>query len=167
MMNLESAVREIERCVLHPEKGLPDEVFRLITKLTPMINVDLLIKDDAGNVLLTWRADSLCKPGWHIPGGIIRVLEPVAHRIHAVAESELRTDVVFDPDPLKVTEFLLPDQEYRNHFISLLYRCRLTVPVPDFLHCKDLQNPKNGEYAWFSAPPGNLLQVHEKYRSFF
>ena len=48
MLTLEEAVREIERAAVHPETGLPDEVFRLVTKLTPMINVDLLIKNEAG-----------------------------------------------------------------------------------------------------------------------
>ena len=167
MLTLEEAVREIERAAVHPETGLPDEVFRLVTKLTPMINVDLLIKNETGETLLTWREDTLCSPGWHIPGGIIRFQEPIEHRIHAVALSELRTDVISEPEPLKVTEFILPNQAYRNHFISLLYCCRLAGAVPDELHCKDLPHPKQGEYAWFAAPPENLLKVHWKYRSFF
>lgn len=167
MLTIEDAVREIERAAAHPETGLPDEVFRLVTKLTPMINVDLLIKNEAGETLLTWREDTLCSPGWHIPGGIIRFQEPIEHRIHAVAQSELRTDVIFEAEPLKVTEFILPNQAYRNHFISLLYGCRLTGAVPDELHCKNLQNPGLGQYAWFAAPPENLLKVHWKYRSFF
>ena len=166
MLTLEEAVREIERAAVHPETGLPDEVFRLVTKLTPMINVDLLIKNESGETLLTWREDTLCSPGWHIPGGIIRFQEPIEHRIHAVAQSELHTDVIFEPTPLKVTEFILPNQAYRNHFISLLYRCRLKGTVPDELHCKDLRNPKQGEYTWFAASPANLLKVHLKYESF-
>ena len=166
MLTLEEAVREIERAAAHPETGLPPEVFRLVTKLTPMINVDLLIRNEAGETLLTWRAETLCEPGWHIPGGIIRFQEPIEHRIHAVAETELCSDVNFDPAPLKVTEFILPHQDHRNHFISLLYRCHLTKPLPESLCCKDLKNPKNGEYAWFSEPPGNLLRVHRKYCSF-
>ena len=167
MLTLEESVREIERAAAHPETGLPDEVFRLVTRLTPMINVDLLIKNEAEETLLTWREDALCSPGWHIPGGIIRFEEPIGHRIRAVAKSELQTDVIFEADPLKVTEFILPNQAYRNHFISLLYRCRLTGAVPDELHCKDLQNPGPGQYAWFAASPENLLKVHWKYRSFF
>ena len=167
MLTLEEAVREIERAAAHPETGLPDEVFRLVTKLTPMINVDLLIKNDAGEILLTWRVDPLCASGWHIPGGIIRFQEPIEHRIHAVAQSELHTDVIFEAEPLKVTEFILPNQAYRNHFISLLYRCRLSGTIPDALHCNDLQHPNNGEYDWFSSPPEKLLKVHWKYRSFF
>lgn len=166
MLTLEEAVREIERAAVHPERGLPDEVFRLVTKLTPMINVDLLIKSEEGETLLTWREDALCSPGWHIPGGIIRFQEPIEHRIHAVAQSELHSEVTFEPEPLKITEFILPEQAYRNHFISLLYRCRLVSPIPDVLHCKDLQNPEPGLYAWFNKIPETLLKAHRKYSCF-
>ena len=166
MLTLEDAVREIERAVLHPETGLSDEVFRLVTKLTPMINVDLLIKNDAGETLLTWRDDPLCEPGWHIPGGIIRFEETIEHRIHAAALSELGTEVSFEPEPLKVTEFILPHQDCRNHFISLLYRCRLTGVLPEYLRCRDLNRPAPGQGAWFSGRPDRLLKVHEKYVSF-
>lgn len=165
-VSVHDAVCELERAVLHPENGLPDEVFRLVTKLTPMINVDLLIKNDAGETLLTWRVDPLCEPGWHIPGGIIRFEETIEHRIHAAALSELGTDVRFEPGPLKVTEFILPHQDCRNHFISLLYRCRLTGVLPEKLLCPDLSRPEPGQGAWFSAVPDHLLKVHEKYVSF-
>lgn len=84
-----------------------------------------------------------------------------------MAQSELHTDVIFEQEPLKVTEFILPNQAFLNHFISLLDRCRLTGSVPDELHCKDLRNPKQGEYTWFAASPANLLKVHQKYESFF
>ena len=166
MLTLKDAVRKIEEAAVHPEIGLPDEIFRLVTKLTPMINVDLLIKNEAGETLLTWRADSLCRSGWHIPGGIIRFEEPIENRIRAVAASELQTSVSFDPEPLKVTEFILPNQAYRNHFISLLYRCRLREAVPEKLHCSDLRDPGPGQYAWFGEIPENMLEVHRKYASF-
>ena len=164
---LSKAAAAIEQAVIHPEKGLPQEIFRLVTKLTPMINVDLLIKNETGETLLTWREATLCEPGWHIPGGIIRFEEMIETRIRAVAKTELLTKVTFEPQPLKITEFILPHQDHRNHFISLLYRCRLANPLPESLHCKDLQHPKNGEYAWFTTPPANLLKVHRKYQGFF
>ena len=166
-ITLAEAVAAVERAAAHPETGLPQEVFRLVTKLTPMINVDLLIKNEVGETLLAWREETLCRPGWHIPGGIIRFEEPISCRIHAVARTELQSDVEFDPAPLAVTEFILPHQAYRNHFISLLYRCRLTGPVPGSLHCPDLRHPRNGACVWFAAPPEDLLEVHGKYKPFF
>ena len=60
-------------------QGLPDEVFRLVTSLTPMTNVDLLIQNDRRETLPTWRDDELYQ-GWHLPGGIVRYKERMADR---------------------------------------------------------------------------------------
>ena len=79
-MNLTSAIHKIEKQIHNPKQGLPEEIFLFATRITPMINVDLLIKDYNGNTLLTWRDDGYHKPGWHIPGGIIRLKEKLAKR---------------------------------------------------------------------------------------
>ena len=50
--------------------GLPEELFLYVSSITPLVNVDLLIKDDRGRALLTWRDDSYYGPDWHVPGGI-------------------------------------------------------------------------------------------------
>ena len=43
-MNLKKNILEIEKLVKNPKKGLPDDVFYFVGRLTPYINVDLLIK---------------------------------------------------------------------------------------------------------------------------
>ena len=111
-MTLTEAIAAIEQECQNPNAGLPFEVFKLVSKLTPMINVDLLIKDASGKTLLTWREDPLCKAGWHIPGGIIRFMENIDTRIHKVAIAELGADVSFEKKPLAVTEFIIPKQAY-------------------------------------------------------
>ena len=70
-MNAAETSSAFEALAPNPECGLSDEVFLSLTRLTPMINVDLLIRDGAGRVLLTWREDQFYPAGWHIPGGII------------------------------------------------------------------------------------------------
>jgi colanic acid biosynthesis protein WcaH len=46
-----------------------------IRKLTPLVNVDLLIKHAKGRTLLSWRNDGCSGTGWHIPAGIVRFRE--------------------------------------------------------------------------------------------
>ena len=72
-----------------PRRGRPDPVFELIRRLTPTVNVDLLRRNAAGEVLLSWREDPLHGAGWHVPGGIIRILERLDDRIATVARAEL------------------------------------------------------------------------------
>jgi len=164
-MILKDALEIVEQAAGDASSGLPEEVFRTLTRLTPMINVDLLIKDLRGRTLLTWRADSWFPAGWHIPGGIIRFEEPVAHRIAEVARLELKATVEFEPEILSVNEFILPELPFRNHFISLLYRCNLTSAPPTLLRY-ETGIPKARQYAWFEKPPENLLRVHSIYKKF-
>ena len=56
-------------------QDLPEELFRFISTISPLVNVDLLIKDDTNRTLLTWRDDEHYGAGWHVPGGIIRFKE--------------------------------------------------------------------------------------------
>ena len=51
------AVQILVDAVPDPNTGLPDEIFYYISRTTPFINVDLLIKDAQGRTLLAWRDD--------------------------------------------------------------------------------------------------------------
>ena len=147
----------------NPAEGLPEDVFLLVSRLTPMINVDLLIKDREGRTLLTWRDDGYCNPGWHIPGGIIRYKESISDRIKKTALNEIGTEVKFIKKPLEIKEFVHPLRKNRGHFISLLYRCFL-VGAMDRGRMFKSGRPKSGEWAWHDKCPVNLLSVHEVYR---
>ncbi|MDR2604028.1 MAG: hypothetical protein LBC55_01570, partial [Desulfovibrio sp.] len=59
------------------------------SSITPMLNVDLLVRDDAGRILLSWRDDALCGTGWHVPGGVVRFQETLAERVRKTALQEL------------------------------------------------------------------------------
>lgn len=147
-----------------PREGLPEPVFRLASQLVPMVNVDLLIQDEAGRTLLTWRADELYGPGWHVPGGIIRFKETSAERIAKVAQSELGCTVAFSADPVALHEVMTPERNLRGHFISLLYACRTkTPPAPD--RRADDSRPQNGQWRWHAGCPEQLIRVHEMYRT--
>ncbi|SVE18316.1 uncharacterized protein METZ01_LOCUS471170, partial [marine metagenome] len=84
-MNINKSIAQVERLIKDPSYGLPEEIFYLVSRITPLINVDLLIHNKNGETLLTWRGgDETSKPGWHIPGGIVRYKEKIADRIRAV-----------------------------------------------------------------------------------
>lgn len=146
-----------------PRHGLPEELFLFVSSLTPLVNVDLLIRDSAGRCLLTWRHDDFYGPGWHVPGGIIRFKEAAATRIAAVAASELGAEVCCEPEPLCIHEIVNDERAERGHFISLLYACTLTTP-PDPARAFDPAAPANGAWAWHSRCPDKLIDVHQLYR---
>jgi len=153
------------RYVPDAKKGIPQEVFYFISQLTPLINVDLLIKDKAGKTLLTWRDDKFHGPAWHIPGGIIRFKEDIESRIQKVAETELGCTVRFKPEPIFVRNMINTERDVRGHFVSLLYICELTsLPKSDLKFNQG--EPSQGQWCWHKNAPENLLRVHEPFRKY-
>ncbi len=161
---LEQALATLRNAIGSATKGLPEEIFLFVSSLTPMVNVDLLIRDEAGRTLLTWRHDRFYGPGWHIPGGIIRFKERFETRIAAVAAGELHARVGFDPAPLCTHEIFNSTRDIRGHFISMLYACRLESPLDESRRF-DAATPRNGDWAWHERCPDNLIRVHEIYRT--
>lgn len=145
--------------------GLPEDIFLFLTRVTPMINVDLLIKNKSSQTLLTWRDDGVVYSGWHVPGGIIRYKETISDRIKAVALIELGAKVTFKTKPLAVNEVIIPKMMNRSHFISLLYECTLNSPLNNEIKYKS-GIAKPGEWAWHDTCPKDLIPVHGMYRKY-
>ena len=165
IQTLAQAIDLLDEQVPEPEYGLPDDLFYFISRSTPLINVDLLIKDEKGRTLLTWRDDGRYPPSWHVPGGIIRYKEKIVNRLTAVARLELGTTIHYQPAPVAVNEIILPDKRNRAHFISLLYECSLIEP-PCAQRRHHAGEPQPGQWRWHDKCPDNLIEVHEIYRDF-
>jgi len=166
-MTLPDAIRILDDLTGDPRTGLPEDLFLFISRMTPLVNVDLLIQDDRNRTLLTWRSDEHHGAGWHVPGGIIRFQETAHHRIREVARLELAASIEFDPAPIAVMESIGPPRQNadRGHFISLLYRCRLSAPL-DPSHQATTHPPQSGAWQWHAGSPPDLLAVHQMYRQF-
>ena len=161
-MPLADAVKVIEQQISNPSEGLPDEVFYFISRTTPLVNVDLLIKDEQGRTLLAWRNDPYAGKGWHIPGGIVRFKETFEERIHKVAESELGVPISFAPEPIALNQLIHTERDTRGHFISLLYRCHFSgsfIPPNTGLTPGD-----RGYLKWHDTCPDDLITYHGIYR---
>lgn len=162
--DIKEIIADLETFVPDPSSGLPEELFLFVSRMTPLMNVDLLIKDENHQTLLTWRDDGYWPAGWHIPGGIIRYKEKIADRVNAVARGELGAEVEFAPVPLSINELMLKETKNRGHFISLLYQCRLVTKPAKRLRCTG--SPKPGEWMWHDGCPANLLTPHDVYRKY-
>ena len=161
--DLSLLLERVSQHVADPRVGLPQELFYFVSSLTPMVNVDLLIKNKKGQTLLTWRADRFHGPAWHIPGGIIRFKETIGDRIEKVAKSEIGCGVRFSEVPMDVRGLVNTERDVRGHFISLLYVCELQGdPAPSMK--ADLADPRAGEWAWHETAPHNLIKAHETFR---
>jgi ADP-ribose pyrophosphatase YjhB (NUDIX family) len=191
--SLLAAIRAIDAAVGHPHPGrLPLALFLLVSRLVPLFTVDLWIQreqpEDAprpegvrgpgrGSVLLTWRDDAFFGRGWHIPGSALRFSETAAHRLRECAREELGAEIAFDPLPFDLMEEIQPQvhdginaqARTRGHNVSAAYHCRLLTP-PDPAREYRLGSselPREGQWAWHSACPDQLLAVHRIYEKHF
>ena len=165
-MKINNHIKNIENTLKDPSKGLPENVFLFLSRITPLINVDLLVKNKKNQTLLTWRQPGeIYSSGWHLPGGIIRYKEKIIERIQAVAKTELKNKVFFDNKPIAINEVML-NQKNRGHFVSLLYSCKLVNKL-DNNFCYTEGNPKIGQWAWHDSCPKNLIKPHKIYKNYF
>jgi len=163
-MNIKEAIEVLNKCVPNPSLGLPDDIFYYISRTTPLVNVDLLIKDEDERVLLSWRDDQHAGKGWHLPGGIVRFKEALEARVKKVAETEIGGNVNFDPVPIAVNQCIHHERDIRSHFVSILYKCFLSNKfVPEN---KGLSPNDGGYLKWHDFCPDNLLKFHEMYRKY-
>ena len=56
-MNLKELIKEVEKQEFDPTIGLPETLFEFATRITPMVNVDLLVRNFKKEILLTWRVE--------------------------------------------------------------------------------------------------------------
>ncbi len=162
-MKISAAIKAIEKQTGSPGRGLPEEVFLFVSGMTPMVNVDLLIRDKKGRVLLAWRDDQYSGTGWHVPGGIIRHREKAEQRIKLTARKEIGAPVKHDKKPAAINEIILK-QKQRSHFISLLYKCGVREGFMP--QNKGVAPGEPGYLKWHKKCPRDLIKVQSMYRKY-
>lgn len=162
---LHEAIKTIMANEPDPEKGLSEEVFLMASRLIPLVNTDLLVRDDTGRILLAWRNDRWWGKGWHVPGGVLRLNETLEERIMKTAESELHTRVTFAESPLEIRPIIAKQFDARSHHITLTYDCK--VPNDYIINNGGLSNTDDGYLAWHDSFPENMLVCHEFYHKYF
>ena len=159
IQNLKDAMRDNG---IQASRGLGEELFLFSSTLAPVVNVDLLVTDRAGRVLLSWREDSFHSPGWHVPGTCVRFRETFGESIRRCAREELGVEVSFAPEPIRVYELIREtDRDERAHFITLVLACRLTRENVTFQE-EDIVRP--GTMRWFQEMPENMTSAQTCYR---
>lgn len=158
-----AALQIVDASLAHPVSDMPRYLFDFVVRITPMVNVDVLVFDSKGGFFLTWRDDPQHGSGWHIPGGIVRNKERFMDRANRVIETELALKVQTLSSPVQITERINPDSLGRSHFLSIL----ILGHVASSANYPSLEKNSVGDgVKLFKRCPKDLLSVHYDYRPF-
>lgn len=170
MSKVSEAIRELQKAMyeegVNPVDGLPLDLFEFNVSLLPFVNVDLIIQDKDGRILLSWRSDNHYGTGWQIPGGIIRMMETIDDRIQKTAIREIGCEVIHYDEPMAIMENIirthrdLDNQLERAHNIALIYSCQ--VPDDYEIDNGDKAETDEGYLKWFDKFPDDLLECHKQ-----
>lgn len=107
---------------------LPDETFKSVIQHTPLISLDLIVRNEQGEVLLGKRVNAPAKGYWFVPGGRVRKNETLDDAFVRLVKEELgiesgitRADAKF----LGVFEHFYDDcvfgDDVSTHYVVLAY----------------------------------------------
>ncbi|KGF91726.1 MULTISPECIES: NUDIX hydrolase [Prochlorococcus] len=152
--------------LIKPKKGLGKRIFLILSQLTPITNVELIIKTIHNKSLLIFRDDEFYGPGWHLPGGILRFKEKSRTRIIKTIENEIGvlSPKIQDIKLMGVYEIVNLKMIVRSHFISLIFKVNLEENTLNFKDFNPNKEYKNGDVAAHTDSPNNLIKEHLKYK---
>ena len=138
--------------------GIGKYLFESISRLTPAVSVELIIKSrDQRSSLLTWRDDELYGPGWHVPGGVVRFKEKLTSRVQKVLKNEIGVSASKIEGPIGFHEIFNKKRDKRGHFICFVYKVILIEDPPFRTKAQDGVITR-GSWRWFTKCPDNLIE---------
>lgn len=147
---------------------LPDETFKSIIQHTPLISIDLIVRNEAGEVLLGKRVNAPAKDYWFVPGGRVRKNETLDDAFVRLVKEELgiesgivRTDAKF----LGVFEHFYDDcvfgDDVSTHYVVLAYNFNIS-------NTANISFQQHEIFKWFLKDNiGYQTEIHDLSKSYF
>ena len=162
-----NAIQTLRKAKFNTDHGMPQELFLLISGLIPLPNVDLLVTNAKGKVLLTRRKDPWDQDSWHIPGGCMHYGESFEHCVRNTARRELGAEVTISPEPIAVRNVIRgvdDSKEFpreRGHNVAILFACR--TPEGWEIDNGTKTEADDGFAAWFDEIPNDFMKIQHVY----
>jgi colanic acid biosynthesis protein WcaH len=142
--------------------------FLQIIGATPLVSIDLIVRNKEGMVLLGKRINRPAKGYWFVPGGRIRKNERLADALQRIARAELGLSLTLNPSKLLgAYEHIYDDNFFgeegvNTHYVVLAYEYYLEEGMQIIL------DDQHSEAKWW--PIDDLLnspEVHENTKAYF
>lgn len=146
---------------------LDKETFKIIVASTPLVSIDLIIRNSCNQVLLGLRTNRPAQGFWFVPGGRIGKDETFEQAFLRLTQLELGY-----PIPLNDASFLGPYQhlysdnfsgtDFSTHYVVLGYQLMLDLDL------QTLPIEQHQNYQWWDEQELlNSEQVHRNTKAYF
>ena len=143
------------------------DTFKTVVASTPLVSIDLVVRNSRGEVLLGLRNNRPAQGYWFVPGGRIRKDESFAMAFARLTEGELGIAV-----PMAEARFLgtyqhfytdnFSGDDFTTHYVVLGYELTLDISLDN------LPEDQHRGYRWLAVK--ELLgseQVHQHTKDYF
>ncbi len=147
---------------------LDTELFRTVVAHTPLISIDLIVRNPQGQVLLGQRVNRPAQGYWFVPGGRVRKDERLAEAFNRLVQEELGLTSCRMQDALFLGPFEhfytdnFSGDDFSTHYVVLGYQLDIAeLPV-------QLPHEQHHAYRWFSVDELlNSSDVHLHTKQYF
>ncbi|TKF64197.1 GDP-mannose mannosyl hydrolase [Vibrio sp. F13] len=146
---------------------LDTEAFKTVVASTPLISMDLIVQNNAGQVLLGYRNNRPAQGFWFVPGGRVLKDERFEMAFERLSDIELgERYTLSQAEFLGPYEHLYPDNfsgaAFTTHYVVLGYKITWNGEL------SDLPSEQHCDYRWWNIE--DLLdasQVHDNTKAYF
>lgn len=148
---------------------LPDQIFKTVISSTPLISIDLVVRNEKNEVLLGKRLNAPAKGFWFVPGGRVQKNETLDNAFIRLLREELGIEsgiVREDANFLGVFEHFYSDNvfddEVGTHYIVLGYEIKLGKDL-----LKELPIEQHSIFIWFQESNKDEIKIHRYTKLYF
>jgi colanic acid biosynthesis protein WcaH len=128
---------------------LDENTFKTVIASTPLVSIDLVIKNSQGQYLLGYRTNRPAQGFWFVPGGRILKDESMDAAFLRLTQGELGVSLArADARFLGPFEHFYDDYvfgpEHKTHYVVLAYALSIDIDL------SSLPTEQHNQYAWFS-----------------
>ncbi|WP_299735589.1 GDP-mannose mannosyl hydrolase [uncultured Endozoicomonas sp.] len=143
------------------------ETFKKVVASTPLVSIDLIVRNNQEQVLLGLRNNRPAQGYWFVPGGRIQKDERLEDAFRRLVAVELGVDAeMADARFLGTYQHFYADnfsgEDFSTHYVVLGYELTLDINL------NDLPSDQHQDYRWFTVD--ELLvseQVHQHTKDYF
>jgi len=129
---------------------LSESTFQTIIGATPLVSIDLIVKNAKGEVLLGYRTNRPAQGYWFVPGGRVQKNEKLDKAFLRLTEAELGIAIERSAaNFMGVFEHLYEDSAFdesvSTHYVVLGYELNLDIALDA------LPKEQHNQYAWMAS----------------